>query len=658
MTRKRWASLFIVVLACTGVMISVPPAAAQEEIIQGVDGAAAQTADDLAASKALRGGPVGAIHRHTPTVSFWSGIIPELTDSGVTWLAVVIILVLLFQSKPLFSLRNLDAIALALTALLLPLRTDVGALAGDTTGHTVQWWTYLLLSIVGVYWLARGVRLLLSSKAAALKPNVSEGAMFVLIAAGLCVAINTIATAPLSDGSRDGLVGGVCFADTGRLPYGDETLHDARSPLLYMLHAAMVKLDRPTYVDGDDKAGLTWGTRQSWLQEDTWSQIDLRGVRLTNGALFLLFLLALGGIGHRSHSVAGGHILVAIACIFPGALECLARPEIMLPATLIAWSIALATVPRVGGLLSLIVIVMAGFTSAWAWLAVPVLLAYFLRQGWQSFGATIGLLGAAAAALFGMLSFITPSLPHQGGALAELLPEYEARTTDDGALVLSNLIPDQEPKAGVKSRVWKFLLARDKTLLAGTALQIAPPNGVAVAAIPYMNVLATGPAHAVLQNDYRSSVARESDVTRLWAALRTLIEQTWKPEIKPAAPGLGAWKVWGTSYPELGERWNSIRRYSKLGAGVLALLAAFMLIRGRRPVEHELFGALLIVFAATLLVRLPGAATDWVWLLPAVLAGMAAKGANGSTAAAPPPIRRLPPLGLDPAPRITVEKPS
>lgn len=653
MTRRIWAGLFSVTLLF-GVLAPADSSIAQDAALEDVAAVEGRSAEDLAASKALRGGAVGAIDRSRPEVSFWSDILPDLSESSVVWIAVVVILVLTLQTRPWRSWRNLDGLALALTALLLPLRTNLGALAGDTTGHTVQWWAYLLLTIVGVYWLLRGLRLLLSKQATALGTNVSEGAMTVLIVAGLCLAINTIATAPLSDGSRDGLIGGICFADTGKLPYGDAAGSEARSPLLYMLHAGAVEVVTPTYVPYVEPIMMTWGDRGKWLDDDAWSQVDLRGVRLVNGLLFILFISALAGLGHRLHSLVMGQTLVAIACVFPGMLECLVRPEIMLPATLIAWSLALAAIPRVGGLLSLLVIMLGGFASAWVWLALPVLFAYFLRHGWQAFGATIGLLGGAVAALVGIATLVVPTLPRESGAFADgaLSPAYQARLTGDREIVIESYTPAAESASALKSRLWGFLLARDATNLGDASLSVAAPNGVDGASIEFVDVLAAGPARAALQAEYRTAIRGASEATRLWAGLRTMLEEIWKPEVAPATPLPGAWEIWASAHPD-GGRWTTARRWTKVAAGVLALLVAFLLIRGKRPTTHQLYGGLLIVFAATMLARQSGAAFDWVWLLPALLAAFAAKGASVQTGAAPPPIGRLPQVGQG-APLITV----
>ena len=382
----------------------------------------------------------------------------------------------------------------------------------------------------------------------------------------------------------------------------------------------------------------------------------MTAVRLANALLLVLLLSALAGIGHRMHSVALGQMLVVVACIFPGVLECLARPEIMLPTVLLAWSIAFVTVPGVGGLLSVLALVLAGLAWPWAWLALPVMLAYFFRRGWQALGATIGLVGGAAAAVVGITALVAPALPRADGALREagMTPPYAARLSDDGTPVIEHRRPSEtiEPMF-IKKRIWRPLLNRDELRLDSASMQPALPNGVDARAVRYRDVVATGEAREVLQDDYRAALAQEPQVARMCASLRTVLEATWKPEVKPTAPVVGVWDLWAAEQP--GGQWTLIRRVAKIVVGLLALLVALVLIRGQRPQVHQLIGGLLVVCAATLVISMPGAATNWVWLMPAALAALAA---NSGAPAAKLETRasERPPLDLGPAPRITVEK--
>ncbi len=587
----------------------------------------------------------------SPTTN-WSALLPDLRGPTLTWIAVVVILVLILQTKPLLSWHNLDGLVLVLTVLLLPLRNNLTIVARDPLGQTIQWWTYMLLCLVGLYWLERGVRLLFAKTPPTLRPNISVRAMTVLIVAGLLVAGGRIATAPLSHGSRDGLIGGIYTAETGKLPYGDAIGHDARSPLLYLLHAGAVQLVKPTDAAGIE---LRWADRAAWLDQATLETANPKAVRLVNAVLLLLLLGALAGIGHRTHSVAAGQTLVAILCIFPGALECLPRPEIMLPTVLLAWSFAFAFLPRVGGLLSVLTIVLAGLAWPWAWLMLPALLAYFFRHQWQAFGATVGLLGGLAAIVVGTTTLVAPALPRADGALREagITPSYAARLSDDGTPVIDHHQPDGAIRQTFKTRLWQPLLARDELRLDSAATQLALPNGVDAGTIRYRDVTATGPAREVLQTEYRAALAREPELTQTWVALRTLLEATWKPEVTLGTPTVGVWELWGLNQPH--HNWTLIRRVTKILVGLLALGVAFALIRGRPGQLHQLTGGLLAISAATLLVSLTGAATNWIWLMPAVLAALVARGDSAAPAPETHHSER-PPLDLGPAPRITVEQ--
>lgn len=644
----------LALLVCASALALPSKTVGQEPVVEDVPGGSPVASDELAASKTLRTGAIGTFIRQTPSDAPWAGLWPELSGPTLAWIAVLVILVLTLQTRPLLSWHNLDGLALALAALLLALRSNVSVIEGDPTGWTVQWWTYLLLFLIGLYWVTRGLKLLLAKTAPALRPNVSERAMAVLVVAGLFVAGSYVVKAPLSAGSRDGLIGGICTAQTGKLPYGDAIGHDARSPLLYLLHVGAVKLVEPTHEPSVEPVVMRWEDRTAWLDQDAWETVDLTAVRLVNASLFVLLFAALAGIGHRHHSVVLGQVLVAIMCVFPGVLECLARPEIMLPTALLAWSLAFVTVRGVGGLLSVFLLVLAGLAWPWAWLALPVMLAYFFRRGWHVLGAAVGLLGGVAGVLLGMTTLMAPTLPRQDGALASagLTPAYAGRLSDDGTVVIEHYRPSETVEPTFKSWLWRFLLERDSMYLAASTERAALPNGVDAGSVLYREVAVNAEVLETLQRDYRAAMSGASPATQTAAALRTLLEATWTPAVRPAAPRVGVWDLWAAQTDSAG-RWTLIRRTGKVAVGLLALLVALMLIRGERGQLHQLVGGLLVVSAATLLISMMSVATNWVWLMPTVLAALAVKGESG--APEPPPMHRLPPLEHEPPPRITVE---
>lgn len=645
-------------LVCVLALVAPPVAVAQQPTPQDLPDDTPFPAQELAPSKALRTHGVGTIAPPTPSTMLGPDLWPDLSRPTLTWIAVVVILLLTLQSKPVFSWRNIDGVVLALAAVLLALRDNRDVIRGDPVGFSVQWWAYLLLAIVGLYWLARGLKLLMSKTAPALGPNVSERALVILVLAGLFVAFSFVARAPISAASRDGLIGGIYTAETAKLPYGDALGHDARSPVLYLLHAGAARLVQPTYQLGGEPVSMRWQDREAWLDEAAWETVDLTPVRLVNALLFVLLFAALAGIGHRLHSVAVGQTLVAIVCFFPGALECFARPDIMLPTVLLAWSIAFVKVPGVGGILSVFLLVLAGLAWPWAWLALPAMLAYYVRRGWHALGAPIGLLAGIALALIGVTALVAPTLPRHDGALAGagITPDYTARLSDDGTPIIERHRPDELVERTFKSWLWRLLLRPDEIRLDSPATQSALPNGVDAGSVRYRDVVAGGEARELLQRRYREALARESAATRWWTALRTLLEATWKPATVPAQPRTGTWELWAGGASGSAARWTWIRRSSKIVAGLLSLLVALALIRGPRRQLHHLIGALLMVSAATLLVSWIGPTTNWVWLMPALLGVLAVRGEPVAASVVAPVSPDLPPYEHGPAPRITVEK--
>ncbi len=569
-----------------------------------------------------------------PAGTFW----PPTFLPLLTWFSVLVVLLVGLQTRPWLSIRNLDALVLVLIALLLALRDEQSYLPRDRTGLTLHGWTYLLLPLTTAYWLLRGLWLMRARQVAPPPVNLSEGAAVVLLAAALSFALAEVAHAPLSAGSRDGLVGGLYTAQTGRLPHGEAVGSDARSPLLYLVHAGFIRLEPPVAYVGGKPLPMTWQNRAEWMAGAWWTTLESSPARLLNGALLILAVTGLAWIGGQLHSAALGAGLAAVFCAFPGAAECFSRPEIMLPSTLLIWSLAFALVPGIGGLLSLYLAVLAGVAWPWSWLGLVPMLGYFLRKGWNGVGASAGLLAGLGTCLFGVTGLTHPALPRADGALAAagLSPAYVATLDPAGRLRLSEREPAATQPHPLQAGLWRFLLNSDNATV--------PNSGN----VPFRAVQAEEPAREELQRRYREAIAAAPEATRLWVALRTILEATWLPAVQPQPPVEPVWQVWstGTVGPQL---WTQIRRGLKLLCGVLALLAAIVLLRTGEPRPYQLVGALAAVFSAALFTSQPGAVTNWAWLSPMILAVVTA---HGRAAGLPPPPGAAEARG--PAPRITI----
>lgn len=577
---------------------------------------------------------------------------PHADTTAMSWLAAVVVLMLTLQARPLVCFRTLDGVVLALMCLVMPLRAEQSVCNLDPLGRPLQWWSYALLAVFGLYWLARGVMLMVTATHAPRTSNLSGIASFVVLVAALVLGGRTIANAPVSDASQDGVIGGLHLARTGALPYGDTPGHDARSPLLYLLHAGAVKLAPPA-IAPESAAALELAAAEGDTERQAASGTevaDARPARLANALLLALLLAAVMIAGSRLHSISLGVSAAALVCLLPGAAECFPRPEIMLPATLLAWSLALATLPALGGLLSVATLLLAGVAWPWAWLALPGVLAYFLRRGWQAVGAVVGLVGGAAAVLAGLPALVAPSLPRADGALsaAGLQPAYRAVPTADGAAAIERIETPPPASPGFDARLWRFLVESEETNLGG-ASGIALPSGVSERSVMYRQLLVDPAVAAKLQEGYRAALATQPDTTRMWVALRTVLESVSRPAAPVAPPIESAWDVWsgGTD-----GAWTTIRLVARIVLSVLAFFAAFVLFGAQRAGLHQLVGALLTVSVGALLVSGAGAAANWVVAVPLILAAMLVN----TGAPALPPLPAAEPVELGPAPRITVEK--
>lgn len=587
---------------------------------------------------------------------FW----PDLGWTSVCWFAAVVILALTIRLRPLFSMRNLDALVLAAMCLLLALRATIGAPPGSQ--HTWHWWAYLGLTASAVYWLLRGMALLASRQAIQPPGTVSAAVRLVLVLAGLALSIQQIVTAPLSDGSRDGLVGGLFTAATGKLPYGDVPGFEERSPLVYLVHAAAVRGVEPSVqLPGDDaEYAMGWANHDRWLTQPWPEFADLTAVRLVNAALFVGILAGLLVIGTRLRAEGSGWLMVAVFCVFPGTLECLPRPEIMLPALLLTWTVAFALLPGLGGLLATVCLVLAGVAWPWAWLGLPLVLAYFWRRGWQALGSFIGLAGGAALCWFGLTLLMQPALPRTNGALAlaGLSPSYAARLADQETVVIDRRTGTDEESTSpaASSWLWRWLVARESIALkqpenAAAGYSIDWPNSVSGDGVLYRDVVPTSAALPVLQGAYRDLLAQAPAPTRALVAARTLLEFTWLRAGETQPETGGAWALWGGS-PVMEARWIMIRRVVKVVVLVLVLWATLAIWLGRRNRPRHMLGAILLLASGSLLASDTGAVTNLAWLLPLVTALWAVHEAPPTRPVTVPTAVSFEP---GPAPRITLE---
>lgn len=590
-----------------------------------------------------------------------------LDARSMLWASVFVILLALLRLKPLFCTRNFDALILVAMAFAVAGRPEVGRLPFDPSGHSVQWWSYLVLSVAAGYWLLRGFHVLGAREIRPADPNVASGGLLVLVLAALLVGLrqSQVESTPQA---RDAVVGGMYMAQTGKLPYGFVPGASA-SPLVYAVQSCADRIAPVSSANvGGLPAELRWSNHQEWSGSDWWESADLRPMRLVNGALLILTLGALVALGKKYGSPNLGLALAAIFALFPGALAGFGRPDQMLPAALLAWTLVFAGMPYVGGLLSGWTLVLAGVAAPWAWLAAPALLAYSMRRGLRWVGTFTGLLGGGILVLLALTAWTRPLMPRLDGALAQAaLPvQYGATLDDDGSVVLSTLSPPHEPPAATfKSALWKRLLDAEALTLADADAAVKLPAGVAPESIEFKNIVGSGRALEKLNEHYAAAAARLPESSRLWVALRTVLESTWcaapvpqpaDQESRVAAAQVeklpGAWALWASAHPQSDAVWTILRRSAKVVAGVLALIVAIALLRTRLADSGRFLGAATVVVAATQLASESGAADNLVWLLVGACALVAAAVRNPSPPAAAPAV--LPPAPR-PMSRITVE---
>lgn len=591
----------------------------------GAEGRAEGFETEAAGAGAAGGETATNVSRAEP---IWQLVAPRFSQTDVSWIAAAIVLTLLIQLRPIFSLRNLDALVLALMCLNFPLRAlGATSVEGDASGWSVQFYSYLALSVFTAYWLARGVGLACAKRVVPFTVNAAPAGLAVLVVASLALGMNALFTQPVSEASRYAMVGGMYFRDTGKLPYGELLGRDDASPLNYLLHAGATKLIPPINED----VALGWTNRGEWLTAERIGDIDVAAARLVNGVLFILLFGGVAWLGHRLHSFSMGKTAAAILCVMPMTHACLGEPAIMIPAVLLTWALAFSAVPVVGLMLAAFLVVVAGLAWPWAWLVLLPLLAYSTRRGWQAFGAVLGTLGGAAACLAIVYVFAAPALPRPDRAIAAIgeRPQYGA-TISGGRLMVEKWPDASSPPAAnaAKTWFWNLLLDADTSTMVATDHSLTLPVGVDPAAVRYRDVAPSIAALTLVQPGYRDAVAGLPDGQRLLIAIRTVLEAVWLGPESRSASVPPVWDVWfrSGSPTERSETITLVRRIAKGVVGLLALLLAIVVLRRENATEQAVLGAVLAITAGVALCSFAGAVSDAVWWIPALLGAIAAGG--------------------------------
>ncbi len=571
---------------------------------------------------------------------------PVLRGPTQAWVAALLVLLACWQGTALFSMRNVTAALLALSAFVFLLRDASGVVTLGAIPISANTLALGLLVGLALFALVRGLGLVFRGPGPAAQPNLSRGGALLLLLAGLGVAAEHIVGATLSPASKDGLVGGVYTAKTGRLPYGEAEVPQSQSPLVYLLYAGAARLGDPRWFDADGHVQpLTWDNRATWRERDWPTRLHPLTPALAAGGALLLIVLAVYVCGLRLAGAEFGAAMAAILCVHPAITECLGHVEWLVPAALLSWSVAVLFVPGVGAWLAPAMLVIAGAAWSWAWLGLPALLAFFARRSLPALlAALVGTLGGAAALLALVTAVATPSWPYleRSFAAAGVTPAQYVSLSPEGP-AQRTVNQDQPPAHNtLLAPLWRWLLAGDDAIVDETQ-------------------------RAALRGEYERGHAAVDFPTRARMALRTMLESVWLGPPAEAAPQPSTWAAWRSGGGgSMSERIELVRRLAKGAVIVLALGLALAIFIGRPQHPGVVAGAMLVIAAGVLLAGATGAASNWVWLLPLLLIGellyeprLAGPVATGPVATKP---RRAPDAGPIPLasggslPRITIER--
>lgn len=601
---------------------------------------------------------------------FW----PNLDAPTLGWIAAVVTLALTLRPRQVISQRSLDGLVFAAACVLYPQRSSEAAFFGGAL--TAQWWALTGLAVAAGYFAIRGIVLLVQRRAEPLVGGpLPGGAATVLTIAGLALCIAFISTRPVGEAAREGFLGGLKLIDTGTFPYGDDPKIERHSPLFYSLYAGVARVLPAKVVldEENDPVKLTWTNRDAWI-DSAWSEVIAPdSLRLANGILFIVLLASVISIGQQLFSARAGLTMGAVLCFFPGTHALLDDAPALLAASLVALAVALAVMPRLGGLLGPAALALAGLAWPWAWLGLPVLMGGFLRRGGQALASIVSLVLGASAVLYIVVAFVNPATPRADGmlALAGLAPSYTARINVEKTMLVAPEAGEEPASGGLTAPLWAALVRADPTpvghgLIQGAAVDKPTGAGLNQATddtndVKFWQVDAKGEARTALVASYRGHVGKDDvpPLTRGLAAIRTVIESTWTPAAAPTRDAPSAWHIWSGGRMRDG-LWLVIARIAKALAVFAALWAMFALFAGKRRLARQMFGGLLAVFMMAALADPLGAGHYFAWVAPVALGLWAAydgreepDSLNGRDRQGPRP-GPVGPVGAEP--RITVTR--
>ncbi|MGE3180003.1 MAG: hypothetical protein AB7N71_00085 [Phycisphaerae bacterium] len=563
---------------------------------------------------------------------------PSFNRVQFAWIGVLGILAITLMLRRGSELAALDGLLLAFAATCMLLRS-VHTTPDFLVGHDLSWWTYLALLAIVVYFAVRGMFLLGNQVPDQVGRSGNEGAAFVFLVAAILFGTWYAKNVPPAQASVDGLLGGRETMDFGTLPYGTTSNHNHRSPLLYLWYASLAKMDLVNPLP--DRASEFEFERTNFevrTQVAPYLWYSARPILWSNLFFAGLTLIGLMVIGSRLHSASVGLSLAALFALFPGTLDAITNSELLLGTALLTWAIAFSLLPLLGGFFGALFFVAAGFVWPWAWLGLPILLAYSWVRGWMVVWSIFGFLAGVGLFVWALPILVPASLPQPRGFWSDSaeFPRYAAAFDPEQlTLTITPMTERQRTELAAEPHTFApmidWLLRQGSTTidrLASTSFsdgRVVIAEGVDPHTTHYAAILPVDElSRSKLQAQYQFDMSTADPKKQFMGSLRTLIEDTWRPGKSPYSLEQSAWRSWGALEKSKADQIRTIRRVIKTMALVLAALCSVILLSRKAVAPPAFVGALLAVLAVGFIASLNGPGDHWAWILPAMLAAHAA----------------------------------
>ncbi len=338
-----------------------------------------------ASTAAGAGAPAApAVATSTPTGPDYRRLFrPVFQPAVLVWFGGLLWLLLALDYRRFWSLRTVDVLAVIFLAVAFEFRHDTRPVTSRAPEISYAFTAWTALFTICAYFFLRTLGQLLRRTTTKTPPPNIGAAAWVLLAFVVSTNFCTLPVADVGERGKRAALGGQYLRQTGNLPYGQTAFEAADGPLMYALHAALLKpasILRPAA--GSPPVASDSSTAPDSDRAPGAALSNLAPARWISGAAHALLLLGIVILGRQYHSATTGAMLAGLYGILAPVAGEVAVAPMTVPGALVVWALLFAS-PKartIGAALSGILLATAAGTMFYAGLLAPAWFGYFLRR--------------------------------------------------------------------------------------------------------------------------------------------------------------------------------------------------------------------------------------------------------------------------------------